>query len=88
MAGEKVWSVAEGETNNAGLEIRGEFSMSPHVKFMLDARRRRLACLFSSGSRRHRWTFEILQGRLLRKNGIGYRVDEAVDAVLDHLVTA
>ena len=89
IAGEKIWNVAEPQSDKGKmLEISGEDSTSPRVELALDVRGSRLSCAFSSARRTQRWRFKLLPDCVLRKQGKTYRMADAVEAVLDHLVPA
>ncbi len=86
VAGEKVWSVREPAAGNrCGLEISGDFSTARRLRLGLDSQRKRLSCVFFLAGRKHSWSFDVLPGRILRRCGKLYRLEQAADRVLDHL---
>ncbi len=84
-AGERLWCVEE-EVNR--LRVWGKTRHSSSVDMSMDAVKGLLICQFSL-PRGERWEFQVMgDGATLRRSAETYNVEQAVNLVLDGLVTA
>jgi len=85
-AGEAIWAVT-GQPGVSRLRIGSNLNSSCRLELSLDSDRRAVCCEFGSATRTHRWAFHLMPGgTTLRRGTTTYRVNEAVDATLDHLI--
>jgi hypothetical protein len=83
-----MWSVVEPAGDPCRIEILGQSAAPERVEFRFDPAAQRLACAIDRPPREVRWSFEVASdGTTLRRRSRVYSVEQAVDAVLDELVT-
>jgi len=86
-AGEAMWMVAE-ESGGNRLRIWDQTRECSCVELWLDGERRALCCRFGLPPHRGDWDFQVMpDGATLRRAATTLCIAEAVDAILDHLVS-